>query len=1027
MSGLSASLKELGKIETAWDQPGDTGSGTLGGYRYRVSYDGGKSWGPWTGTESTSYTIDVETGATHSFEVRATSNAVHQLGAASRLSPPGPPGNLSVDPGDMNLTVTWDAPADDGGSAITSYVLQYRRGTEGHWRDVPLTEDFSTVTIDSLANNQRYQVRIAGQNVFGLGDYSLPRTASPLNSPPSAPPVENQTATELQSFSYSFDDVADLDGHQSTFSPSLADGTPLPAWLDFDEPSRTFSGTPEDADTGSLTIMITATDNGTPPASSQAAFVLTVVDVNQTPAPPRVEDQRAGAGLFFSYTIPETTDPDSRDTLSYSAALTDGTDLPIWLGFEINTLIFSGTATSGDAGTLDIVVEATDDGTPPMSSKATFTLEVIYNSPPSTPGVSDQRATEAEEFVYTFEASTDEDNHTIAYSAVMSDDSPLPGWLSFDGEERTFRGTPLELDSPKRHQIKVIAIDDGWPTASSQGEFQLWVPEVDSPPIADAGPDLEGVEPGSTVTLDGSGSYDPEGATINYCWEKVAGPPVELIDPELEESEKCGDPETYKEYTFIALQPGTLIFRLVVEDEYIPSEPDFVRITIDSPPGQISPAPLFGPASIEEQVYRLGQDVGMVQLPPATGGAGTITYLLSPALPAGLAFDLVARTITGAPTEPLSRSLFTYTAIDQVGSEASLRFYVTVSTPIAVVQTDAQGAATITALASGEYDLTFTVRGETLHVRVKVDESSIGSRITLPAGPDWSRLVLIEFSGTPTGVIAPPIAPQGFRVLGEPRVQSITLRDFNGINMDLLDAPATICLTPPRAGDGVLLILRHDDAEGWSILASTAVNTEGGGTAICADSARISTFAAGYAEPLPPPRPTATPTPPARQQEDGSPSSTPTPVPTATSVLTPTPNPTSLPEQVEVIPTPAPSPTPHRSADSLEKEEPTPTRPLSPAPTVLPNPVEPTKPTAALPPGPTPSSPAASPTQRPTAALPREQTPPDDVLTPMPTTSQVEHLRDPDSGARTWTLIGIPIGILVLGATFFLYRRSLSP
>ena len=1027
MSGLSASLKELGKIETAWDQPSDTGIGALGSYRYRVSYDGGKTWGPWTDTESTSHTIDVETGATHSFEVRATSDAVHQLGAASRLSPPGPPGNLSIDPGDINLTVTWDAPADDGGSAITSYVLQYRRETEGHWRDMPLTEDFSTVTIDSLENNQRYQVRIAGQNVFGLGDYSVPRTASPVNSPPSAPPVENQTATELQSFSYSFDDVADLDGHQSTFSASLADGTPLPAWLDFDEPNRTFSGTPEDADTGSLTIVVKATDNGTPPASSQAAFILTVVDVNQMPAPPRVEDQRAGAGLFFSYTIPETTDPDSRDTLSYSAALTDGAELPIWLGFQINTLIFSGTATSGDAGTLDIAVIATDNGTPPMSSEGTFTLEVIYNSPPSTPGVSDQRATEAEEFVYTFEASTDEDNHTITYSVVMSDDSPLPGWLSFDGEERTFRGTPLELDSPKRHQIRVIAIDDGWPTASSQGEFELWVPEVDSPPIADAGPDLAGVESGSTVTLDGSGSYDPEGATISYCWEKVAGPPVEPIDPELEESEKCGDPETYKEYTFIALQPGTLIFRLVVEDEYLPSEPDFVSITIDSPPGQISPAPLFGPASIKEQVYWLAQDVGMVQLPEAIGSAGTITYLLSPSLPPGLAFDPVARTITGAPTEPFGRRLFTYTAIDEVGSEASLRFYVTVNTPIAVVQTAAQGAATITALASGESDLTFMVGGETLHVRVKVDTSSIGSRLTLTAGPYWASLALIEFSGTPTDDIASPMAPQGFRVLGEPRVLSITLRDVNGINMDHLDAPATICLTSPRAGDGVLLILRHDDAEGWSILASTAVTSEGGGTAICAGSARISTFAAGYAEPLPPPRPTATPTPPARQQEDGSPSSTPTPVPTAVSVLTPTPNPTNLPEQMELIPTPPPSPTPHRSAESAKKQEPTPTRPLSPTPTALPNPVEPAKPTASLPPGPTPSSAAASPTRLPTVALPREQTPLHDVLTPMPTPSQVEHLRGPDDSTRIWVLIGIPIGILILGATFFLYRRSLSP
>ena len=388
-------------------------------------------------------------------------------------------------PGDMHLTVTWDAPEEDGGSAVTAYLLQYRQGSAGGWTEVALIGDANTLAIDSLANIQPYQVRIAAGNIFGLGAYSPAQTASPINSPPPTAPVEDQTATELQAFNYSFDDVTDPDGHDTTFSASLSrDGMPLPAWLHFDASTRTFSGTPQDADTGSLTISVTATDNGTPPASSEDSFTLTVEDVNQPPAPPEVEDQRAGAGLFFSYSISETTDPDSGDTLSYSAALSDGTALPIWLGFEINTLIFSGTASSGDAGTLNIVVKATDDGTPPMSSEAAFTLEVIYNSPPSAPDVSDQTATEGEEFLYTFPASTDADNHTITYLAVMADDSPYPGWLTFDPLERTFRGTPLELDSPKRHRIRVTATDDGWPEASTESEFELWVPEVDSPPIA---------------------------------------------------------------------------------------------------------------------------------------------------------------------------------------------------------------------------------------------------------------------------------------------------------------------------------------------------------------------------------------------------------------------------------------------------------------------------------------------------------------------------------------------------------------
>ncbi len=338
VSSLSASLRESGNIETTWNEPSDKGSGTLGSYRYRVSYDGGKTWAAWTNTESTSYTINGSDDAVHSFEVRATSDAVHRLGAASRLGPPAPPDSLSLTTGDAHLVATWDSAEMNGGAAVTAYHLQHRRGTTGDWTHMSLSSETRTVTLDSLTNNQPYQVRIAAENMFGMGAYSLPRTASPVNSPPPAPPVVDQTATELQVFSYTFDDVSDRDEHAVSFSAAPADGGQMPSWLTFDATSRTFSGTPQDADTGPLPIKVTATDDGTPPASSEASFTLTVEDVNQPPAPFSIDDMTAGAGLFLNRRISKTTDPDSKDDLSYSATLKDGGELPIWLGSRSKNL-----------------------------------------------------------------------------------------------------------------------------------------------------------------------------------------------------------------------------------------------------------------------------------------------------------------------------------------------------------------------------------------------------------------------------------------------------------------------------------------------------------------------------------------------------------------------------------------------------------------------------------------------------------------------------------------------------------------
>ncbi|MCY4421495.1 MAG: fibronectin type III domain-containing protein, partial [Acidimicrobiaceae bacterium] len=93
---------------------------------------------------------------------------------------------------------------------------------------------------------------------------------------PDAPVLEDQYTFEGAAFAYTFDAATGPDRGAVTHGAKLADGTGLPAWLDFDAAARTFSGTPPaDAATGDtpLEVSVTASRAG---RATAATFALDI-------------------------------------------------------------------------------------------------------------------------------------------------------------------------------------------------------------------------------------------------------------------------------------------------------------------------------------------------------------------------------------------------------------------------------------------------------------------------------------------------------------------------------------------------------------------------------------------------------------------------------------------------------------------------------------------------------------------------------------------------------------------------------
>ena len=104
---------------------------------------------------------------------------------------PGVPTITSVTPGNATLTVTWTAPADVGGSAISGYDVRHKLTSapdiDANWTEAANTGDDLSHTIGSLTNGTSYDVQVRASNDAGDGAWSDTTTGAPAL--PTAPRV----------------------------------------------------------------------------------------------------------------------------------------------------------------------------------------------------------------------------------------------------------------------------------------------------------------------------------------------------------------------------------------------------------------------------------------------------------------------------------------------------------------------------------------------------------------------------------------------------------------------------------------------------------------------------------------------------------------------------------------------------------------------------------------------------------------------------------------------------------------------
>jgi beta-lactam-binding protein with PASTA domain len=168
-------------------------------------------------------------------------------------------------------------------------------------------------------------------------------------------------------------------------------------------------------------------------------------------------------------------------------------------------------------------------------------------------------------------------------------------------------GSTSELDDPSSSTPQILADKVGdyvFTLIVYDGELYsapdtVVIKVVNDPPIADAGPDQDGVV-GVPITLNGGGSSDPNGDTLTYQWSIVSAPTgssAAIVNP------------TSMTPTITPDRPGIYAIQLVVNDGSTDSAPDTINLTVRVTVPNVVGQPQ---ASAEAAIVAAGLTVGAI-------------------------------------------------------------------------------------------------------------------------------------------------------------------------------------------------------------------------------------------------------------------------------------------------------------------------------------------------------------------------------------------------------------------------------
>jgi VCBS repeat-containing protein len=459
---------------------------------------------------SDSFTVIVSDGSLSSAAatVNVTVNAVNDVVTLNR---PLVDQSVAEDTA-VNFTLPGNSFADADGTGIT-----YTTSALPSWLTFNAATRAFTGTPPTNFNGS-LDITVTASDGQSSASDTFTLTITPVND---APVLANSTASGNEDTAITGSVVAtDVDSTTLTYSVGTgpANGTVVV------NANGTYTYSPSANYNGTDSFTIIASDGSLNSAAATVNVTVNALNDAVTLAN-ALADQTSAEDAAINFTLPANSFADVDGTTPIlTATLASGDPLPSWLSFNAATRTFAGQPPANFNGQIDVRVTASDGQT---SANDVFQINItpVNDAPSITNPISDQSSPEDVAVNFTIPTGSfgDIDNSNLTLTARLSDNSPLPAWLSFNATTGSFTGTP-PANFNGLVTVTVTATDTGGLSASDT--FTLNITPVNDAPIDIAFPQANVAENAANGTLIGFARGDDLadiGSVLTYSLTDNAG------------------------------------------------------------------------------------------------------------------------------------------------------------------------------------------------------------------------------------------------------------------------------------------------------------------------------------------------------------------------------------------------------------------------------------------------------------------------------------------------------------------------